>query len=153
MLFVGRDGCVSEGSTWNVGFVDQDGTVVWPRADVLPGVTMDAEGVPEADGDGLGLVAAVPPAIHLLAPRGAEPLVAAGGDRQRLAAEDVRAAAYPPGHVSTVRPGPGAGRRLPGARASAVTPPARAPEPVGFPGFYRVRRRCQPSAPRARMGV
>lgn len=39
-LFVGRDGCVSEGSTWNVGFVERDGTVVWPRADVLPGVTM-----------------------------------------------------------------------------------------------------------------
>ncbi|MER7027698.1 MULTISPECIES: aminotransferase class IV family protein [Streptomyces] len=39
-LFVGRDGCVTEGSTWNVGFVDGDGAVVWPRADVLPGVTM-----------------------------------------------------------------------------------------------------------------
>ncbi|WP_413751860.1 aminotransferase class IV family protein [Streptomyces sp. R-74717] len=38
-LFVGRDGCVSEGSTWNVGFVERDGTVVWPQADVLPGVT------------------------------------------------------------------------------------------------------------------
>ncbi|MGW1074879.1 aminotransferase class IV family protein [Streptomyces sp. NPDC002537] len=31
---------VSEGSTWNVGFVDAGGTVVWPRADVLAGVTM-----------------------------------------------------------------------------------------------------------------
>ncbi|MFG2289655.1 aminotransferase class IV family protein [Streptomyces sp. NPDC048595] len=40
VLFVGRDGCVTEGSTWNVGFVDRDGAVVWPRADVLPGVTM-----------------------------------------------------------------------------------------------------------------
>ncbi|MFG3258661.1 aminotransferase class IV family protein [Streptomyces sp. NPDC048172] len=39
-LFVGRDGLVSEGGTWNVGFVDQDGDVVWPRADVLPGITM-----------------------------------------------------------------------------------------------------------------
>jgi branched-subunit amino acid aminotransferase/4-amino-4-deoxychorismate lyase len=39
-LFVGHDGYVSEGSTWNVGFVDRDGTVVWPRAEVLPGVTM-----------------------------------------------------------------------------------------------------------------
>ncbi|WP_433544995.1 aminotransferase class IV family protein [Streptomyces sp. CA-294286] len=39
-LFVGRDGCVSEGSTWNVGFVDAAGTVLWPRAPVLPGVTM-----------------------------------------------------------------------------------------------------------------
>ncbi|MFD5715268.1 aminotransferase class IV [Streptomyces pharetrae] len=39
-LFVDRDGRVSEGSTWNVGFVDRDGTVVWPRAEVLPGVTM-----------------------------------------------------------------------------------------------------------------
>ncbi|WP_432192445.1 aminotransferase class IV family protein [Streptomyces sp. bgisy027] len=39
-LFIGRDGLVSEGSTWNVGFVDRDGTVVWPQAPVLPGVTM-----------------------------------------------------------------------------------------------------------------
>ncbi|MFI8944142.1 aminotransferase class IV family protein [Streptomyces syringium] len=39
-LFVGRDGLVSEGGTWNVGFVDQEGTVVWPAAPVLPGVTM-----------------------------------------------------------------------------------------------------------------
>lgn len=39
-LFVGRDGFVSEGGTWNVGFVDQDGNVVWPQAPVLPGVTM-----------------------------------------------------------------------------------------------------------------
>ncbi len=39
-LFVGHDGLVSEGSTWNVGFIDQDGTVLWPQAPVLPGVTM-----------------------------------------------------------------------------------------------------------------
>ncbi|WP_180930923.1 aminotransferase class IV family protein [Streptomyces sp. AJS327] len=39
-LFVGRDGLVSEGGTWNVAFVDQNGTVVWPQAPVLPGVTM-----------------------------------------------------------------------------------------------------------------
>ncbi|MFB8775793.1 aminotransferase class IV family protein [Streptomyces broussonetiae] len=39
-LFVGRDGLVSEGGTWNVGFIDGNGTVVWPQAPVLPGVTM-----------------------------------------------------------------------------------------------------------------
>lgn len=39
-LFVGRDGLVSEGGTWNVGFIDQEDTVVWPQAPVLPGVTM-----------------------------------------------------------------------------------------------------------------
>lgn len=38
-LFVGRDGYVSEGGTWNVGFVEGEGTVVWPKAPVLPGVT------------------------------------------------------------------------------------------------------------------
>ncbi|RLL66667.1 aminotransferase class IV [Streptomyces sp. Z26] len=38
-LFVGRDRLVSEGPTWNVAFVDHDGTVVWPDARVLPGVT------------------------------------------------------------------------------------------------------------------
>ncbi|TQL68965.1 branched-subunit amino acid aminotransferase/4-amino-4-deoxychorismate lyase [Nocardioides albertanoniae] len=31
---------VSEGSTWNIGFIDADGTVIWPDAAVLPGVTM-----------------------------------------------------------------------------------------------------------------
>lgn len=39
-LFVGRDGFVSEGGTWNVGFIDSEGIVVWPQAPVLPGVTM-----------------------------------------------------------------------------------------------------------------
>lgn len=39
VLFVGADGLVSEGGTWNVGFVGDDG-VVWPKAAVLPGVTM-----------------------------------------------------------------------------------------------------------------
>ncbi|MFE2043171.1 aminotransferase class IV family protein [Streptomyces sp. NPDC059477] len=39
-LLVGRDGLVSEGVSWNVAFVDQQGTVVWPQAPVLPGVTM-----------------------------------------------------------------------------------------------------------------
>ncbi|GAB7032576.1 aminotransferase class IV family protein [Streptomyces platensis subsp. malvinus] len=39
-LFVGPDGLVSEGGTWNVGFIDAHGNVVWPKADVLPGVTM-----------------------------------------------------------------------------------------------------------------
>ncbi|MFF9011648.1 aminotransferase class IV [Streptomyces sp. NPDC014870] len=40
VLFIGPDGLVSEGCTWNVGFVDRDGRVVWPEADVLSGVTM-----------------------------------------------------------------------------------------------------------------
>ncbi|MFD7861395.1 aminotransferase class IV family protein [Streptomyces sp. NPDC059783] len=39
-LFVGADGYVSEGGTWNVGFVDHEGGVLWPEAPVLPGVTM-----------------------------------------------------------------------------------------------------------------
>ncbi|MFI1443285.1 aminotransferase class IV family protein [Streptomyces fructofermentans] len=38
-LFVGPDGRISEGGTWNVGFIGEGG-VVWPKADVLPGVTM-----------------------------------------------------------------------------------------------------------------
>jgi branched-subunit amino acid aminotransferase/4-amino-4-deoxychorismate lyase len=37
-LFVGADGLISEGVTWNVGFVDGE-SVLWPAADVLPGVT------------------------------------------------------------------------------------------------------------------
>ncbi|MEU6009883.1 aminotransferase class IV [Streptomyces sp. NPDC047453] len=35
-----RTGLVSEGGTWNLGFVDQDGTVIWPDTPVLPGTTM-----------------------------------------------------------------------------------------------------------------
>lgn len=37
-LFVGRDGCISEGSLWNIGFLSGD-TVVWPQAPMLAGVT------------------------------------------------------------------------------------------------------------------
>ncbi len=39
-LFIGSDGQVSEGGTWNVGFIDGDGTVLWPDEGILPGVTM-----------------------------------------------------------------------------------------------------------------
>ncbi|MFQ6198262.1 aminotransferase class IV family protein [Streptomyces sp. NPDC000405] len=39
-VFAEPDGRVSEGATWNLGFVDQQGTVVWPDAPVLPGTTM-----------------------------------------------------------------------------------------------------------------
>ncbi|MFH8993146.1 aminotransferase class IV family protein [Streptomyces sp. NPDC017940] len=38
--FTEPDGRISEGGTWNMAFIDQDGTVVWPEAPVLPGVTM-----------------------------------------------------------------------------------------------------------------
>lgn len=36
-LFVGADGLVSEGSIWNIGFVE-DGRIIWPRAPMLRGV-------------------------------------------------------------------------------------------------------------------
>lgn len=39
-IFVESDARVSEGATWNLGFVGRDGTIVWPDAAVLPGVTM-----------------------------------------------------------------------------------------------------------------
>lgn len=38
-LFAGPDGHISEAATANIGFV-RDGTVVWPDAPCLPGVTM-----------------------------------------------------------------------------------------------------------------
>lgn len=38
-LLIGPDDHVSEGVTWNVGFIGEDG-IVWPKGDVLPGVTM-----------------------------------------------------------------------------------------------------------------
>ncbi|MGP3980917.1 aminotransferase class IV [Streptomyces sp. KR80] len=39
-LFVDRDGMVSETAVANIGFYDRGGTVVWPDAPGLPGVTM-----------------------------------------------------------------------------------------------------------------
>nr|BFE69861.1 hypothetical protein GCM10020092_031620 [Actinoplanes digitatis] len=37
-LFIGPDGLISEGVTWNIGFFDAN-NLIWPLADVLPGVT------------------------------------------------------------------------------------------------------------------
>jgi branched-subunit amino acid aminotransferase/4-amino-4-deoxychorismate lyase len=39
VLFTDRDGRLSEGGTWNVGFVKGD-DLIWPDADCLPGVTL-----------------------------------------------------------------------------------------------------------------
>ncbi|HXD84167.1 MAG TPA: aminotransferase class IV family protein [Rudaea sp.] len=39
-LFVDASGHISEGSIWNIGFVDRDGAVVWPQAPQLDGVGM-----------------------------------------------------------------------------------------------------------------
>ncbi len=39
-LFVDENECISEGSIWNVGFLDRDGTVIWPEAPQLDGVSM-----------------------------------------------------------------------------------------------------------------
>lgn len=39
-VFTDRDGRLAEGVTWNVGFIDRDGAVLWPRTGALPGVTM-----------------------------------------------------------------------------------------------------------------
>ncbi|RKT11454.1 branched-subunit amino acid aminotransferase/4-amino-4-deoxychorismate lyase [Streptomyces sp. 1114.5] len=38
VLLVDEDGRVTEGATWNVGFLDEDG-LVWPQGPSLPGVT------------------------------------------------------------------------------------------------------------------
>lgn len=48
-VFVDRAGLVTEGPTWNVGFV-RAGRVIWPEADALDGVTralLDDHGTPE----------------------------------------------------------------------------------------------------------
>ncbi|MFD8386179.1 aminotransferase class IV family protein [Streptomyces sp. NPDC059679] len=39
VLFTEGSGLISEGGTWNCGFFDGE-RVIWPQADVLPGVTM-----------------------------------------------------------------------------------------------------------------
>lgn len=53
-LFVGRDGRISEGTLWNIGFLSGD-TVVWPEAPMLAGVTqalladgLEAQGIAQA---------------------------------------------------------------------------------------------------------
>lgn len=38
-LFVDDANQVTEGALWNIGFVDADGTIVWPEGDALRGVT------------------------------------------------------------------------------------------------------------------
>jgi branched-subunit amino acid aminotransferase/4-amino-4-deoxychorismate lyase len=38
VVFVDGDSRISEGATWNIGFIEGD-TIVWPVADRLPGVT------------------------------------------------------------------------------------------------------------------
>jgi branched-subunit amino acid aminotransferase/4-amino-4-deoxychorismate lyase len=40
VVFADADGRISEGATWNIGFVEDDGTVVVPDRPCLPGVTM-----------------------------------------------------------------------------------------------------------------
>ena len=40
VLFLDRRGNITEGSTWNIGFIDEDGAVVWPEGEYLLGVTM-----------------------------------------------------------------------------------------------------------------
>jgi branched-subunit amino acid aminotransferase/4-amino-4-deoxychorismate lyase len=40
VLFVDSSANVSEGATWNIGFIEPDGDVVWPQAAVLPGITL-----------------------------------------------------------------------------------------------------------------
>ena len=40
-VFVDERGAFSEGPTWNLGFVDTAGEVVWPDGDALGGVTRD----------------------------------------------------------------------------------------------------------------
>jgi branched-subunit amino acid aminotransferase/4-amino-4-deoxychorismate lyase len=50
VLFVDDQERISEGATWNIGFVDGD-RLVWPDAECLPGVTMEllqALGQPES---------------------------------------------------------------------------------------------------------
>lgn len=52
-VFLADDGRISEATIWNVGFL-RDGTIVWPEAQVLPGITylvledrLRAAGVPQ----------------------------------------------------------------------------------------------------------
>ncbi|MBC7299795.1 aminotransferase class IV family protein [Nocardia salmonicida] len=40
VLFTAADGTVSEAATANIGFIDADNRIIWPKADVLAGTTM-----------------------------------------------------------------------------------------------------------------
>ncbi|OLT46957.1 branched-chain amino acid aminotransferase [Saccharomonospora sp. CUA-673] len=69
--FVDTDGRLAEATIWNLAFRAGDGTIVWPEADVLPGVTMQIvrrrlaeSGAPQvtravSDGDVAGMSAVV----------------------------------------------------------------------------------------------
>lgn len=48
-IFVEPDGRLSEGVTWNLGFVGTDGSVIWPDGPVLPGITMQLLQVAHSD--------------------------------------------------------------------------------------------------------
>ncbi|MFF0637839.1 aminotransferase class IV [Nocardia sp. NPDC004151] len=40
VVFTTADGTLTEIATSNIGFIDTDGRLIWPRAEVLPGITM-----------------------------------------------------------------------------------------------------------------
>ncbi|MFD9614827.1 aminotransferase class IV family protein [Streptomyces sp. NPDC059083] len=40
VVFTTADGTLTEIATSNIGLIDTDGRLIWPRADVLPGITM-----------------------------------------------------------------------------------------------------------------
>ncbi|MBF6358272.1 aminotransferase class IV family protein [Nocardia higoensis] len=40
VVFTTPEGAISEIATSNIGFIDEEGRLIWPRADVLPGTTM-----------------------------------------------------------------------------------------------------------------
>ena len=51
VVFVDATAAVSEGTTWNIGFVDAADRLVWPAGECLPGVTQRLlDGVWRADG-------------------------------------------------------------------------------------------------------
>lgn len=67
VVFVDPAARISEGATWNIGFVDDRGAVVWPLGDCLPGVTMrllDAACADRGTGS-LRRAVAVPDAVRM----------------------------------------------------------------------------------------
>jgi len=65
VLFLTRDGRVSEGSLWDIGFL-QDGGVVWPEAPMLAGVT---QAVLQAELRAQGVAQTTRPVLHDELPR------------------------------------------------------------------------------------
>ncbi|GAA1643073.1 aminotransferase class IV [Actinoplanes couchii] len=88
-LFTDADASISEGVTWNIGFLDGD-TLIWPEADALPGVTARLlagayDGPQRTEPVGLSRLPGLTAAFATNAATGVRPIAAADATRFDIA--------------------------------------------------------------------